>query len=75
MAHQLLEFARHRGQPRGRTQRVLGAALRLGGRPGHLGGAPAEQALFAPLRDAAEAARVWEVSEQQTGIALPAARA
>lgn len=43
--------------------------------PGHLGGAPAEQRLFAPLRDTAEAARVWEVSQRLTGIALPVARA
>lgn len=39
--------------------------------PGHLGGAPAEQALYRPLRDAAEAARVWEVSERQAGVVLP----
>jgi NAD(P)-dependent dehydrogenase (short-subunit alcohol dehydrogenase family) len=39
--------------------------------PGHLGGAPAEQPPYPPLRDAAEAARVWEVSEQQTGVCLP----
>lgn len=39
--------------------------------PGHLGGAPAEQALYAPLRDVQEAARVWEVSEQQVGVPLP----
>jgi NAD(P)-dependent dehydrogenase (short-subunit alcohol dehydrogenase family) len=39
--------------------------------PGHLGGAPAEQTPYPPLRDAAEAARVWEVSEQQTGVSLP----
>jgi hypothetical protein len=39
--------------------------------PGHLGGAPAEQTPYPPLRDAAEAARVWEVSEQQAGISLP----
>ena len=43
--------------------------------PGHLGGAPAEQALYKPLRDAGEAARVWEVSERQAGIVLPAAQA
>jgi NAD(P)-dependent dehydrogenase (short-subunit alcohol dehydrogenase family) len=30
--------------------------------PGHVGGAPAEQRLYRPLRDEAEAARVWEVS-------------
>ena len=39
--------------------------------PGHLGGAPAEQALYRPLRDEAEAARVWEVSERQAGVVLP----
>lgn len=39
--------------------------------PGHLGGAPAEQALYTPLRDVQEAARVWEVSEQQVGVPLP----
>ncbi|GAA2047001.1 SDR family oxidoreductase [Leifsonia soli] len=39
--------------------------------PGHLGGAPAEQALYAPLRDVQEAARVWEISEQQVGVPLP----
>lgn len=42
--------------------------------PGHLGGAPAEQALYPPLRDAEEAARVWEMSERQIGIDLPAGR-
>jgi len=50
----------------------VGGRMYAPGGPGHLGGAPAEQALFAPLRDAAEAARVWEVSERQAGIALPA---
>lgn len=39
--------------------------------PGHLGGSPAEQTLYAPLRDVREAARVWEVSEQQVGVPLP----
>jgi NAD(P)-dependent dehydrogenase (short-subunit alcohol dehydrogenase family) len=39
--------------------------------PGHLGGAPAEQALYRPLLDEAEAARVWEVSERQAGVVLP----
>lgn len=32
--------------------------------PGHLGGAPGEQTLYAPLRDQAGARRVWEVSER-----------
>ncbi len=42
--------------------------------PGNLGGAPAEHALFRPLRDPAEAERVWRVSEELTGVpvALPA---
>lgn len=39
--------------------------------PGHLGGAPAEQTPYPPLRDTAEAARVWEVAERQTGVLLP----
>ncbi|MGN7797954.1 SDR family oxidoreductase [Leifsonia sp. 22587] len=39
--------------------------------PGHLGGAPAEQTLYPPLRDTVEAARVWEVAEQQVGLSLP----
>ncbi|GAA2319403.1 SDR family oxidoreductase [Glycomyces scopariae] len=34
--------------------------------PGNLGGPPAEQAMYAPLRSADEAARVWEVSERLT---------
>jgi NAD(P)-dependent dehydrogenase (short-subunit alcohol dehydrogenase family) len=36
--------------------------------PGHLGGGPAEQKLFRPLRDAEQAARVWDVSEDLTGV-------
>jgi NAD(P)-dependent dehydrogenase (short-subunit alcohol dehydrogenase family) len=52
--------------------RSVGGRLYGPSGPGHLGGAPAEQALFPPLRDAAEAARVWEVSERLTGVALPA---
>jgi len=35
--------------------------------PGNVGGAPAEQELFAPLRDADDAARLWSVSEDLTG--------
>ncbi|MCD0442396.1 SDR family oxidoreductase [Glycomyces sp. A-F 0318] len=40
--------------------------------PGHLGGPPAEQRLYPPLRSADEAARVWEVSERLTGIEVAA---
>ncbi|MFC8922022.1 SDR family oxidoreductase [Cellulosimicrobium sp. NPDC057127] len=41
--------------------------------PGHLGGGPAEHALYRPLRDPAEAARVWRVSEELTGVSFAAA--
>ncbi|GAA4916612.1 NADP-dependent 3-hydroxy acid dehydrogenase YdfG [Actinomycetospora succinea] len=37
---------------------------------GNLGGPPAEQKLYAPLRSAEEARRVWEVSEELTGLSL-----
>ncbi|NYF09107.1 NAD(P)-dependent dehydrogenase (short-subunit alcohol dehydrogenase family) [Leifsonia sp. AK011] len=39
--------------------------------PGNLGGAPAEHALYKPLRSTEEAARVWEVSQQLAGVAIP----
>lgn len=35
----------------------------------HLGGAPAEQALYRPLRSEDEARRAWEASEELTGLA------
>ena len=38
--------------------------------PGNLGGAPAEQALYPPLRSAADARRIWEVSEELTRTAF-----
>lgn len=37
---------------------------------GHLGGAPVPHALYRPLRDAAEAARVWDTSMRLTGVPL-----
>ncbi|MFJ3407872.1 SDR family oxidoreductase [Promicromonospora sp. NPDC090134] len=40
---------------------------------GNLGGRPAEQQMYSPLRSADEAARVWEVSEQLTRTAISAA--
>ncbi len=40
--------------------------------PGHLGGPPAEQKLYAPLRNPEEAQRVWRVSEELTKVSLPA---
>ncbi|PVZ04941.1 SDR family oxidoreductase [Actinomycetospora cinnamomea] len=42
---------------------------------GHLGGRPAEQALYAPLRSTAEAERVWRVSEELTGVSFRAPEA
>ncbi|WP_433802640.1 SDR family oxidoreductase [Actinomycetospora sp. CA-084318] len=39
--------------------------------PGHVGGGPAEQALYRPLRDDAEALRVWRVSEELLGRLTP----
>ncbi|OIJ25652.1 SDR family oxidoreductase [Nocardioides luteus] len=39
--------------------------------PGHLGGAPAEQALYRPLVSAEDAVRMWEVSERLTRTVLP----
>lgn len=41
--------------------------------PWHLGGAPGEQKLFRPLRGTEDAERMWRLSEQLTGVALPAA--
>jgi NAD(P)-dependent dehydrogenase (short-subunit alcohol dehydrogenase family) len=40
--------------------------------PGNLGGRPAEQRMYSPLRGTDEAARVWDVSEQLTRTAIPA---
>jgi len=39
--------------------------------PGHLGGAPAEQALYSRLRSPDEARRVWQVSEELTTAPFP----
>lgn len=38
---------------------------------GHLGGAPAEQPLYSRLRSEEEARRVWQVSEELTGVRIP----
>jgi NAD(P)-dependent dehydrogenase (short-subunit alcohol dehydrogenase family) len=37
---------------------------------GHLGGEPGEQKLYSRLRSSEEAARVWTVSQELTGVAL-----
>lgn len=39
--------------------------------PSHLGGPPARQALYRPLRDEAAGARIWDVSQELTGVRLP----
>jgi NAD(P)-dependent dehydrogenase (short-subunit alcohol dehydrogenase family) len=39
---------------------------------GRVAGRPGPQSLYPPLRDAAEAARVWEVSQELTGVRLAA---
>lgn len=39
--------------------------------PGHLGGAPAEQKLYRPLRSTEDAARSWALSEELTGVSFP----
>jgi NAD(P)-dependent dehydrogenase (short-subunit alcohol dehydrogenase family) len=39
--------------------------------PGNVGGAPAEQRLYRSLRGVEEAARVWEVSQELTGVPFP----
>lgn len=41
--------------------------------PGHLGGPPAEQALYSRLRSAEDARRVWRVSEELTAVSYAAA--
>lgn len=38
---------------------------------GHLGGPPAEQRMYTPLRSTADAQRIWEVSEQLTTATFP----
>ncbi|MFR9805498.1 SDR family oxidoreductase [Pseudonocardia sp. RS010] len=38
---------------------------------GNLGGAPAEQRLYRPLRSPEDAARVWRVSEELTSVSFP----
>ncbi|GIG39185.1 SDR family oxidoreductase [Cellulomonas phragmiteti] len=42
---------------------------------GNLGGGPVEHALYRPLRDPAEAARVWAVSQELAGVSFAAAAA
>ncbi len=41
--------------------------------PAQVGGAPAEQPLFPPLRNIDDAARIWQRSEELSRVKLPAA--
>jgi NAD(P)-dependent dehydrogenase (short-subunit alcohol dehydrogenase family) len=41
------------------------------GWPGHLGGPPREQEVYARLRSADDAQRIWEASEELTGVPIP----
>lgn len=43
--------------------------------PGGLGGPPAEARLYAPLRSVEDAQRIWEVSQELTGVTFPTAHA
>ncbi|MHA6628485.1 SDR family oxidoreductase [Pseudonocardia sichuanensis] len=40
--------------------------------PGNLGGAPAEQSLYRPLRSTGDAERIWHITEQLTKVPFPA---
>ncbi len=57
---------------------LAATSTRTGGRmygpsgPGHLGGAPAEQAPYSRVAIPADAARLWSVSEELTGVRFPA---
>jgi hypothetical protein len=42
---------------------------------GNLGGGPAEQALYRPLRNNGDAVRIWRVSEELTKVSFPTAGA
>jgi NAD(P)-dependent dehydrogenase (short-subunit alcohol dehydrogenase family) len=39
--------------------------------PGHLGGPPAEQKMYRPLTNLADAERIWHLSQELTGVAFP----
>lgn len=41
--------------------------------PGHLGGSPAEQKLYSRLRSPQDATRIWQLSEELTGVNASAA--
>ena len=39
--------------------------------PGHMGGAPASQQVYSRLRSTEDARRIWEISEELTGVRFP----
>lgn len=41
--------------------------------PGRVGGPPAEQELYRPLRDADAARRMWDLSQERAGVTLDGA--
>jgi NAD(P)-dependent dehydrogenase (short-subunit alcohol dehydrogenase family) len=56
------------------TSPEAGAGLFYGpGGLGNLGGAPAEQRLYRPLRSTDDAARIWQVSEELAGVPVDSA--
>ncbi len=50
---------------------ALGGRLYSPSGPGRLGGRPSEQPLYSRLRSADDAARVWSLSEELTGVTIP----
>ena len=52
-----------------------GAHLYAPSGPGHLGGAPGEQAIYSRLRSQDDADRIWQLSEDLTGTSYPAVSA
>lgn len=53
------------------SPRAHGGRLYSPSGPGRVGGAPAEQRLYRPLRDDEAARRVWDVSQTLTGTTFP----
>ena len=50
------------------SPRAVGGGFYGPSGPGHLGGPPAEQRLYSRLRGTEEARRVWQTSEELTGV-------
>ena len=54
------------------SPQARGARLYGPSGPGHLGGPPAEQEMYAPLQNADEGRRVWRLSEELTNVSYAA---